>query len=280
MLGKSLACVLFFSTLPFHLAEDIPFGTPLGSARGVVGYSNYNDSTISDEDNFVNGVYMGLKWQCVEYARRYLYLTRNMTFQSIEAAIDIWDLTYVTSLATGQKLALIQHPNGDSTLPQEGDLLIWPRQGSDTPYGHVAAIVGVEQRAEDISVFIGEQNFYNQMWEAPTSYTRVIPGKRSGNRYVLSDFGYEITGWMSIGKPPSKSAVAVQPFDASMYLIAIPVLITVVGLAVLAVKSQKDPAKKSRDGHVLLDEDQMTTAKPRLSAEETEGTGVELERVR
>lgn len=197
---------------------------------------------------------------------------------------------------TGQKLALIQHPNGDSTLPQEGDLLIWPRQGSDTPYGHVAAIVGVEQRAEDISVFIGEQNFYNQMWEAPTSYTRVIPGKRSGNRYVLSDFGYEITGyvatqfvrsyfrlacsWMSIGKPPSKSAVAVQPFDASMYLIAIPVLITVVGLAVLAVKSQKDPAKKSRDGHVLLDEDQMTTAKPRLSAEETEGTGVELERVR
>lgn len=55
-----------------------PFGAVNGQdASGVIGYSNCNDSFVSDEESYVNAgvpspVYAGLKWQCVEYGRRWL----------------------------------------------------------------------------------------------------------------------------------------------------------------------------------------------------------------
>ncbi len=37
----------------------------------------------------------GLKFQCVELARRYLVVNYNVTFQSVDYAYQIWDIRHV-----------------------------------------------------------------------------------------------------------------------------------------------------------------------------------------
>src|SRR5947207_3415286 len=61
-----LATVIIF--LPTVLAA--PFGTDLGSFNGVTVFSNGSSGYYSGLSNTLNGIYTGIKWQCVEYVRR------------------------------------------------------------------------------------------------------------------------------------------------------------------------------------------------------------------
>jgi len=62
-----------------------PFGTLLGVAPGNVPvYSSDYDSADDKElpnrhayRSYVDGIFMGYKWQCVEFARRWLYLNKG-----------------------------------------------------------------------------------------------------------------------------------------------------------------------------------------------------------
>jgi glutathionylspermidine amidase/synthetase len=75
-LSLSFLLVLVLCLLPLSLTYAAqPFGTYLGSFNGVVSYSNGSTSNVSNQSNYVNGTYIGMKWQCVEYVRRY-YLSR------------------------------------------------------------------------------------------------------------------------------------------------------------------------------------------------------------
>jgi hypothetical protein len=43
--------------------------------------------------------YTGLKWECVEFIRRYLILTKGITFENVESALDLLELSnmrYIT----------------------------------------------------------------------------------------------------------------------------------------------------------------------------------------
>src|ERR1700722_6168524 len=67
------------------------YGVMVGIAStNVPAYSNGNDSFISNESNYLYGVYMGMKWQCVEYARRWLFIRKGCVFDSVDAANDMW----------------------------------------------------------------------------------------------------------------------------------------------------------------------------------------------
>jgi hypothetical protein len=239
---------------------------------------------ITDEDYLLNGVYMGMKWQCVEYARRYLFVTKGMSFESVVAAINIWDLATVTHISSEQKYGLVQHHNGVATSPpKEGDLMIWPQQGADTPFGHVAVVVGVEVDSQGFKVNLAEQNFLNEKWEAPDSYARSLRGVVAGQAYAVTDPGYQVTGWMSIGSPVREveGVKAARGWDTTMLgLLALPIFITVLGIVVLAYKRRKEEGSGRRqDGHLLLDEDQVIAAPPPRRRESAE-VEVELENIR
>ena len=57
----------FFSSINEFVT---PFGSILGEYQGVSGFSNGHDHYYSRQQNFVNGFYTGVKYQCVEYVRR------------------------------------------------------------------------------------------------------------------------------------------------------------------------------------------------------------------
>lgn len=71
--------------------NDLAFGVELGVAKGNVpsyssDYAQVDEAQYPDRRHFrsyVDGIYMGYKWQCVEYARRWLYLTKGQIFNDI-----------------------------------------------------------------------------------------------------------------------------------------------------------------------------------------------------
>jgi glutathionylspermidine amidase/synthetase len=169
-----------------------PYNALVGVASSnVPAYSNGNDTYYSGEDSYLYGVYMGLKWQCVEYARRWTFLRKGATFQSVEGANNMWtELKNVERASDKQKFPLRHHANGSPTPPMNESYLIYPVQ-KDMPYGHVAVIVEVLPHA----IRVAEQNFYFYYW--PQNYAREIPLVQKNGRYFIQDT-YEVYGWIEI----------------------------------------------------------------------------------
>ncbi|KAH8617384.1 CHAP domain [Trypanosoma vivax] len=188
-----IAFGILYSGIRYHGESwhDIPqctttFGSIVGMHNGVVAYSNCNINHTSSDFSTVDGnqgasdKIFGMKWQCVEYARRYWMLRGTplpARFDSVAGAADIWALTEA-HLLNGTSVPLAKITNGrppapgTDARPRVGDLLIYPQRPEDFPHGHVAVIV--EVTAEN--VLVAEQNWDNAVWPAPHhNYSRAIP---------------------------------------------------------------------------------------------------------
>lgn len=74
-----------------------PSGTLLGYAPGGVAIysSDYNSLDPWDDDDaafrsYIDDEYMGHKWQCVEFARRFLFLNYGVVFTDVGMAREIF----------------------------------------------------------------------------------------------------------------------------------------------------------------------------------------------
>ena len=167
-----------------------PYGEKLGIATGeVIAYSNCNAQCVVREPYYRKGTYTGIKWQCVEFARRWLLTNQGVVYGDVDIAADIWDkITVVTRVADGKKLELESYPNGSTQAPQKGDLLIYAQAYLHT--GHVAVVTEVDLTTGVVRV--AEQNFNNQKWVG-NDYAREIDLVIKGNQYWLLD-AY-LLGW-------------------------------------------------------------------------------------
>jgi CHAP domain len=175
-----------------------PYGEVLGvTAGGVTAHSNCNPGCLRLQPNTWGGTYTGLKWQCVEFVRRWLIETRRVTYGDVDVAADIWGkITAVKRLADGLALPLVSHPNGAPDPPQVGDLLVYGREYRGT--GHVAVITRVDVGGRSIEV--AEQNLLNQAW--PDGYARRIDlVKEHGKFWVLDPY---LIGWKRISSEGSR----------------------------------------------------------------------------
>ncbi len=69
-----------------------PYNTIIGYAStNVAFYSNGNNSHTPRKNRIIyTKVYIGIKLQCVEFARRWLFLHKGCVFHQITGAADIW----------------------------------------------------------------------------------------------------------------------------------------------------------------------------------------------
>ena len=177
----------------------IEFGNIVGHLEDVPAYSNCNNSFESGFNNFINykntKIFSGMQWQCVEYARRHLITKLGVTFNSVDGAEDVFALKTVQSTETGKKYKFKTYKNNSNcriknNMPKVNDVIIWARNKSDTPYGHIAVILKIEGD----QIFIGEQNWSNDAWINP-SYSRILTLKKHNNRCTIVDGNYTILGW-------------------------------------------------------------------------------------
>jgi hypothetical protein len=109
-----------------------PFNAIQGYAStNVPAYSNGNDSH-PEESNYLYKVYTGIKWQCVEFARRWLFIRNGCVFHQIVGAVDIW------SEVDKKCFNFTKYPNGSSSPPKNEALLIYGRSPDSPLYGHDA----------------------------------------------------------------------------------------------------------------------------------------------
>jgi len=166
-----------------------PFGTDLGAFNGVSAYSNCDHSCVECNNfceslNYINDVYVGIKWQCVEYVRRYYLSVYDLDLASRHRGdANTW---YANAAAMG----LNSYPNGGDITPQVGDILV-----SDVKdYGHVAIVRSVS----DGEVCTIQQNWYNNSNDTNKCLTLSV----SDGKYTVGGFNdsYPIHGWLRAPK--------------------------------------------------------------------------------
>lgn len=177
-------------TLPQNCIESCvtPYGAVLGVTKdGLKAFSNCQGKCVVFDPNQENGTYTGIKWQCVEFARRWLIRNRGLTFGDVDVAADIWAMNAFTRLSDQSAVPLETYANGSSSLPRRGDLLIYAKEYLAT--GHAAVVLEVDQNK--MQVRVAEQNFKNQTW--PGQYARSIDLINKHGHYWLLDT--YLLGW-------------------------------------------------------------------------------------
>ncbi|CAF1551282.1 unnamed protein product, partial [Didymodactylos carnosus] len=169
-----------------------PFNHILGIAStNVPAYSNEDDEYFHLEQHYFQGIFTGMKWQCVEFARRWLLMRKSCVFKNIRCAADMWtDLTSVERVTDAQQFLLAAHPNGSAEAPKHDSLLIYSRS-AEQPVGHVAIITEVGQDF----IRIAEQNNKSHYWSG--NYARQIPLVFESGVYYIKDED-EVCGWKEI----------------------------------------------------------------------------------
>ncbi|MEJ2345586.1 MAG: CHAP domain-containing protein [Gammaproteobacteria bacterium] len=181
-----------------------PFGAVLGVVDGLPAYSNCSAQCVDPEPVKTNGVYTGIKWQCVEFARRWLLRHDGAVFGDVDVAADIWNkIDHLERVDDKGSIALQNHPNGSARPPSAGDLLIYARAYLGT--GHVAVVTAVNLPAHEIEV--AEQNYLNNKY--PGGYARRITLIERNHRYwVLDPY---VLGWKHPATATRTSTKAVSP---------------------------------------------------------------------
>jgi hypothetical protein len=125
-------------------------GDAIDSLDGVLVYYNGNVSHTAGRNLSSDGYNIGLKYQCVEFAKRYYFEHyKHRMPDSYGHAKDF----FKKGLASGKRNTarnLFQFTNGSSTTPPlRGDLIVWDGNIYN-PYGHIAVISAVSDRSVEI----------------------------------------------------------------------------------------------------------------------------------
>jgi glutathionylspermidine amidase/synthetase len=202
------------------MPKKVPFGQPLGVALGgVVAYSSHYESADPEQFptrrsyiSFHNDIYTGYKYQCVEFARRWLVSVAGITFGDVNMAYQIFNIPgFVAATAEGDDdEAFLARSNvvpaardvngGTQHRPVPGSLLLWHPAGYFQHTGHVAVVTAVT----DAFVRVAEQNVTDRQWPEGQDYARELPvkiGADGGFTIVDSHFAStKVLGWVTPGQ--------------------------------------------------------------------------------
>lgn len=178
------------------------FGVLLGHAPGGVAIYSSDYKTVNSNDypddasyrSYLGHEYMGYKWQCVEFVRRFLYLNHGVVFTDVGMAHEIFSLRFLRQVINEAILPLQAFANGSKKIPQAGALLIWDDGGIFKRTGHVAIITQVLSN----KIRIAEQNVTDVRLPNGQQWTRELTMTISEEGYLLHDTFDDTTilGWM------------------------------------------------------------------------------------
>lgn len=140
-------------------------------------FRNVNGRNVTDD-----GYNLGLKYQCVEYIKRFYYEVHGHKMpNSYGHAKDLFD-NELGDVEYNAERGLMQYRNTRYEKPQEGDILVYGRSPQN-PFGHTGILCEV---ADDYVVLI-QQNF----------------GTKTRQKLTLSEFqgiytvaDYDVLGWL------------------------------------------------------------------------------------
>jgi surface antigen len=144
--------VFLLSVSSYFFGLPIPLRTPgtvIDEFNGVEVHYNGSFSHVNSRNLSETGYNIGLKWQCVEFIKRYyLEIYNHEMPNSYGNAVDFFD----TNLKDGElntERDLVQFSNPSCSAPRPGEIVIF-KDG----YGHVAII----SKVSDTFIEVIQQN--------------------------------------------------------------------------------------------------------------------------
>lgn len=132
-----------------NLNSDYEIGQPLDSLNGVKVYYNGGVDNVVERNVTKDNYNLGLKYQCVEFVKRYYYEHYNHKMQDAYGhAKDFFD-PKVKDGELNPKRDLIQYTNLSKAKPEVGDLVIFSGSVLNR-FGHVAIISKVSENEVEI----------------------------------------------------------------------------------------------------------------------------------
>ena len=191
----------------------VPFGDVLGHALGNIPVYSCHVSNVGVALSQLEAhsevscsiwcgmkLYYGCKYQCVEFARRWLIHALGVTFGDVVMAFEIFDMQSAFSVREEAPIPWLSVNNGSAARPEIGSALIWTAGGQFEGTGHVAIITEVG----DDHVNIAEQNVFHVAWPDGQNYARslsLIHDTATGG-YTIMDprlvEGTRISGWKTL----------------------------------------------------------------------------------
>lgn len=159
-------------------------GEVVDSLDGVYVYYNGSVGNTFGRNTSPDGYNIGLKYQCVEFVKRYYYERYGHKMPDPWGhAKDFFD-PGVADGRRSEKRGLVQFTNGSASMPAKGDLLILGPTIYNS-YGHVAIVSSVE----------GGQLEIIQQNPGPRGSSRATfgLGKRGDRWFIDSD---RVLGWL------------------------------------------------------------------------------------
>jgi len=132
-----------------NLNRNYKIGQPLDSLNGVKVYYNGGVDHVLERNVTKDNYNLGLKYQCVEFVKRYYYEHLNHKMPDAYGhAKDFFD-PKVKDGEFNVKRNLIQYSNPSKSKPQVGDLIIFSGSVLNR-FGHVAIISKVSEDEVEI----------------------------------------------------------------------------------------------------------------------------------
>lgn len=117
-------------------------GDVVDQLNGIPVYFNYPIGHSSGQNFAADGYYLGLRYQCVEFVKRYYYGRFKHRMPNARGnAVDYFDANTADG-AFNSKRGLLQFHNGSQQGPQPEDILVFGARPGN-PYGHIAIISSV-----------------------------------------------------------------------------------------------------------------------------------------
>ncbi|WP_235295648.1 CHAP domain-containing protein [Portibacter marinus] len=179
--------LIFFCLLGLSMTNHNPdVGTVIDSYNGVPIYYNGFFKNTSGRNITEDGYNLGLKWQCIEFVKRYYYEKYNHQMpDSYGHAKEFFD-DELADQEFNEERGMLQFRNTRRHMPQIDDLIIYDAS-EDNPFGHMGIISSIEN---------GKIEMVQQNMGTKTRQELILA--EYNGIYTIADFN--VKGWMRIIK--------------------------------------------------------------------------------
>lgn len=135
-----------------------------GIYNGVISYANMPEYDQKNEKNYIGNIYTGVKWQCIEFIRRYFITHYGLTFQNVK---DVYDMIYIDTFYpifdSIEKRRLMFIKNNKNIYPQKDDI-IYIKNNQNIKTGHVGLVIDYDI-LKNVIYIADQNNDYGFYWQ-------------------------------------------------------------------------------------------------------------------
>ncbi|PXF32948.1 amidase [Pokkaliibacter plantistimulans] len=184
-----LAGETYYYVTKTNLNSDISVGFIIDDFNGVKVYFNGGVNNSSGRNLTSDNYNLGIKYQCVEFIKRYYYQRFNHKMpDSMGNAKDYFNAKIDDGVINPQR-GLLQYKNGSNSKPQVDDIIVFAPSLLN-PYGHVAIVSSVFPN----TIQIVQQN------PGPFASSRaVFTIEKQNGGWVIN--GKHVLGWLRLPTP-------------------------------------------------------------------------------